>query len=738
MSLSPPTLPARQCVDSAEVEPESGTDESAILDQHRPTHPDSATDLGTDKPAQPRITFPYRFFGVGKNMRKRSFSVAWYKGRPWLEYSIQFDAAYCFPCRIFRLCGSKEESCFTDGGYRNWKAAMEEGKGLSKHERSAQHVVNMTGWLEKTRRQTINKEISTMVNNEQLERNRYYVSSIIDIVHFLAANELPLRGCDDKAPLATDDKEPESDDRDDLRHSSGLFIKLFDFTMRKDPALRDAFKTVPRNATYTSHDIQNEIIEIMACAVKDDIVNEIGSSMYTIKVDGTRDPTGRENVSIVVRYVTAENLIRERLLSMATCDQFDAESLTDVVLNQISASGLKPSNILSQCYDGASVMAGCHGGVQKILQDRLEKTIPYVHCYNHRLHLVVVSVMSGEAKVLEFFDLCGCLYNFTKRPNMAVIYHGNRLKRLLDQRWTGHWETLSNIITSFDDLVVLLKDAEINKRGSADIRVEASGLLKNVLSTEFVFIAKTTFLVLDTLKPTDKLLQDRSIDLLSASQLISATITVIERMRSDEYFETVWNESVSIVPLPPPASLTDETAEPMTRRRKLNPRYSDSIITETVGQRDNQDGLNLDQFKTEMKRLYIAVIDSVISEMRRRFIDDVNKTYMESLQATDPASDTFLSYDKLLPLAKLGNVLIKTAELAIAKQHVASHMPDATTLSVLCDPVICKGTPSVREVLSVALTFGASSSTCESTFSTLSRILTAYRRSCYTPERLTW
>ena len=79
-------------------------------------------------------------------------------------------------------------------------------------------------------------------------------------------------------------------------------------------------------------------------------------------------------------------------------------------------------------------------------------------------------------------------------------------------------------------------------------------------------------------------------DLLSASQLISATIHIIEGMRSDECFETVWNEVVSIVPPPIPASLTDETAVPMTRRRKINPRYNDSVITETVGQRDNQDG----------------------------------------------------------------------------------------------------------------------------------------------------
>jgi len=492
-----------------------------------------------------------------------------------------------------------------------------------------------------------------------------------------------LRGSDDKAPLAAeavgvDLESKNSDNEVSEQHSSGLFLKLFEFTMRKDQTLRNAFKTIPRNATYTSHDIQNDIIQIMASVVKDDIVEEIGSAVYTIKVDGTRDPTGRKNVSIVVRYVTAENVIRERLLSMATSDQFDADSLTDVVLTQISTARLSPDKILSQCYDGASVMAGCHGGVQKILQERLKKTIPYVHCYNHRLHLVVVSVMSGEPKVLEFFDLCGCLYNFTKRPNMAVIYQGNRLKRLLDQRWTGHWETLDNILTSFDDLVDLLRDAETNKRGTADVRVEASGLLKNVQTTEFVFIAKTAFAILEKLKPTDKSLQDRSIDLLTASQLISATMKLITKMRTDESFESVWNEAISWVspPFPPSA---EETVETTTRRRKLNPRYNDSVITETVGQRDNQHTLDTDQFKAEMKRLYMSVIDSVLAEMRRRFTDDVNRTYLESLEATDPTSDTFLSYDTLLSLAKLGNILLNKTELAVARQYVASHMPNATT-----------------------------------------------------------
>jgi hypothetical protein len=99
-------------------------------------------------------------------------------------------------------------------------------KGLSRHEKS-------------NRRQTANKDISTMVNNRQLKRNRYYV------VHFLAANEHPLRGTDDKAPLALDAMESESENSDGGQHSSGLFLKLFAFTMCKDQALGDAFKTIP-------------------------------------------------------------------------------------------------------------------------------------------------------------------------------------------------------------------------------------------------------------------------------------------------------------------------------------------------------------------------------------------------------------------------------------------------------------------------------------------------------------
>ena len=40
-------------------------------------------------------------------------------------------------------------------------------------------------------------------------------------------------------------------------------------------------------------------------------------------------------------------------------------------------------------------MGGCKGGVQKLLKDKIDRVIPYVHCFNHQLHLVIVAAMEA-------------------------------------------------------------------------------------------------------------------------------------------------------------------------------------------------------------------------------------------------------------------------------------------------------------------------------------------------------
>ena len=50
-------------------------------------------------PFQPRLGFPGQSFGSG---RPRSFNSGWYMRFPWIEYSVECDAAFCYPCRL--LC----------------------------------------------------------------------------------------------------------------------------------------------------------------------------------------------------------------------------------------------------------------------------------------------------------------------------------------------------------------------------------------------------------------------------------------------------------------------------------------------------------------------------------------------------------------------------------------------------------------------------------------------------------
>ena len=82
----------------------------------------------------------------------------------------------------------------------------------------------------------------------------------------------------------------------DENSSMGLFFSLFEYTMRKDPELTRITKTI-------SPQIQNEIVEIMSKLVTEEIVRQVGDSWYSIKVDGTRDPLGQENISVIVRFV---------------------------------------------------------------------------------------------------------------------------------------------------------------------------------------------------------------------------------------------------------------------------------------------------------------------------------------------------------------------------------------------------------------------------------------------------
>ena len=61
---------------------------------------------------------------------------------PWLHYSVEKDAAFCFYCCKYletHDISERVEPAFTVTGFRNWKRALESKKGFAKHQSSGLH-----------------------------------------------------------------------------------------------------------------------------------------------------------------------------------------------------------------------------------------------------------------------------------------------------------------------------------------------------------------------------------------------------------------------------------------------------------------------------------------------------------------------------------------------------------------------------------------------------------------------
>ncbi|KAK0138889.1 hypothetical protein N1851_024562 [Merluccius polli] len=306
--------------------------------------------------------------------------------------------------------------------------------------------------------------------------------------------------------------------------------------------------------------------------------------------------------------------VLEHLLCIATAQKGDAQTLTDTVLTELNNVGLDCSKILSQVYDGASVMSGKRGGVQKILQERLGHEIPYVHCLN-QLHFVVVHAMSAETAILD------SLYKFCRKPTVAMHYKGVHLKRLLEQRWTGHLATVSVILKSFDDIKSILTDADTVLDYGAETRMEATGLLRKVSEPSFMFLANLTHRVLALLDPPNKLLQREDTDLLMCS--------CVKKLCCDEEFRKVLDA----------VTATSESLRHGPKRRCIERTQIDGYIVmgPTGAHRDRGD----DDLKTELRRLYYDTIDSVVREIERRF-SERNSQLASALAALNPEADNFL------------------------------------------------------------------------------------------------
>ena len=319
------------------------------------------------KPNQPKINFPLRSFGK----QRRGFSVHWYEKYPWIHYLDNEDAVLCFYCatavKSKMPLNGYVDSVFTKCGFNNWKKAIDR---FVKHEKSASHCHAVSMVIAASKEcMDVGSKLSRAYE-EKRAQNRKCLLAIISTVRFLARQGLALRG-------AHIDGNGEADSN---------FMQLL-FLRNKD--IPDLDKWLQRaQDRFTSHDIQIELLKIMALTVLRSIATRISGKLFTILVDETTDISNIEQLVFCIRFVDDDLHCHEEFIGLHSMENTSAETITHTIEDILLRLSLPLQKCRGQCYDGASSMSGCKTGVSTSLL-RKEPRALYTHCYGHALNLAI-------------------------------------------------------------------------------------------------------------------------------------------------------------------------------------------------------------------------------------------------------------------------------------------------------------------------------------------------------------
>ncbi len=294
-------------------------------------------------------------------------------------------SVFCVEC----LCRIREDKTFTMTGFCDWQHAIDKSKGLCRQTDLTLHQQAMTTYEENKFRKASNfgTVASSFVSTRDDQKK--WLFAVFNVKEFSCANGLLFRG--------TNESEIETADDLFLRTFSQLLFPL-------KPEWRQMHNNLPKNATYTSHDIRNEVIETMAILVKRKIAEEIRQAvLFTIMADGTTDKNGEEVQGLVCPYLSADGKLKVHCLYMKGIHDRSAKGIFGFVKESLEEFNILQNGLVSLSFDGASVMSGDYGGLQRLISDYCDRYILYVHCFLHNIHLIVTSVVRNLEEIKEHF-----------------------------------------------------------------------------------------------------------------------------------------------------------------------------------------------------------------------------------------------------------------------------------------------------------------------------------------------
>ena len=117
-----------------------------------------------------------------------------------------------------------------------------------------------------------------------------------------------------------------------------------------------------KNDKYTSHDIQNELVSVMADIVSRQVVTSLDNSFFSILCDECTDVGNKEQLTLCVGWIDKLEA-HEDFLGFVNIPNIRADIIEAVIKDVFIRPRIPFSNCRGQCYDGASNMLVSKSGL---------------------------------------------------------------------------------------------------------------------------------------------------------------------------------------------------------------------------------------------------------------------------------------------------------------------------------------------------------------------------------------
>ena len=540
---------------------------AAILNDPSTTVPaiTTAVEPGSDlEQFQPpkSFTFPRTLFGK----KMRSVQHTWLSTYPWIHYQNHNNSILCQVCRatynnnLFNK-GRRLDLHFINVGFTNWKKGLET---LKQHAESDQHLEA----LEKDKLNRSNTPtVSALLNSQHLldqQNHRIALNKIVESCKFLLHKGLPFQGNED---------------------NSGNLYELLELRANDVPQLH---YWLQRKRKWLSHEVQNEIIELIAKNIQQHISQQISKcDKFSIISDGTQDIEGKlycfikkvscntnfahvclfivislghEQLSVVFRYVTPSLEIKEDFVGFYQLSSSTGLVVSKAIEDVALRLQIDLSNMRGLGFDGASNMSGMFKGARSILKNK-HHLAEYVHCTNHSLDLALQEVAKENSLVRDALEHVRTTANFVRgsgkrRQQFDDICQeiGNacdsgdsvfsKINSICPTRWTVRVRGLRAMIQNWQPLTLLFEQLSEDKSLKAEVRATAQGILAR-LKNYRIFVGLVISLeVFEKCELLAKQLQSKQSTACSSLSGSRVLVAHLSSMRSNDKFLALYNQAI--------------------------------------------------------------------------------------------------------------------------------------------------------------------------------------------------